>query len=188
MNFAITLVIGLVMVGGAFLLGYLIGRFGEAMVDSSPEAKKVRYRMAIRAKLEQRFEQRCAELENLIDQSSSLGSEFRKRRTSMEQKLGQAKQRAAQPVRLLGDEHTARIRFAAQVVNRQVQRAEQEGAGHASLDASWAFPQAIEVWADNLQDARREVARVYPAPQGYQLLSMHIDLSDAGTDKEAAPV
>jgi hypothetical protein len=188
MNFAVTLVIGLVMVAGAFLLGYFIGRFGEAMVDSSPEAKKVRYRMAVRAKLEQRFEQRCAELESLIEQSSSLGGEFRKRRASAEQKLAQARQRAAQPVRLLGDERTARIRFAAQVVNRQVQRAEQEGAGHASLDASWSYPQAVEIWADNLQDARREVARVYPAPQGYQLLSMHIDLSDAEKDKEVAPL
>jgi hypothetical protein len=88
-------------------------------------------------------------------------------------------------VRVLGDEGRARLRCAAQVVNRQVQRAESDGGGHANLDASWAFPQAIEVWADNLQDARRELLRVYPAPMGYQLISMHIDLSDA--EKGQAP-
>jgi hypothetical protein len=141
--------------------------------------------MAVRANMERRFEQRCAELESLIEQSSTLGGEFRRRRISAEQKLAAARQKASQPLRVLGDEGRARVRFAAQVVNRQVQRAESEGGGHASLDASWAYPQAIEVWADNLQDARRELLRVYPAPMGYQLLGLQLDLSDAA--KESVP-
>jgi hypothetical protein len=179
MHFAMLMLLASGLVGGAFLFGYLVGKFGEAVVETGPEARALRARLAAIAQMGARLEERCGMLEQRFDKGTYGAAELKRKRMALEQRLAIARQRASQPMRSIGPEGRARLKFVAQVINRQVQRAINENQAHASLDSSWGTPQAVEVWADNLQDARTEVQRAFPPHMGFHVMSVHIDLKDA---------
>jgi len=57
--------------------------------------------------------------------------------------------------------------FEVAVYNKEVRRLVGEGRHHRNLSDAWAETHYIDVKADNAQDARMQVARRYPADQGY---------------------
>ncbi|HYE48354.1 MAG TPA: hypothetical protein VEB20_02105 [Azospirillaceae bacterium] len=162
----------------AMVFAYLAGKMGEATIDGREEADFAEKRLPKRALLESRLELRRAELQAEL---TALGTEVqtqRRRRFVLEKDLQDARREAESPIRLVGREGVG-LRFLAWMINRQVQGAQAEGKQHGTLDPDWANPQIVEVWADNLEDARKEVARIYPIPLGFTVLNIRLDAAEA---------
>lgn len=187
MGYAHAVLMGALMGGAAYLFTYLIGRFTENAVLSRPALRQAEAALPLRSMLEAKFDSRRSDRRaNLTEQQSAI-AELRRRRYIQDKLLVDAKREAQAPVRVIGPEGRALLKFRAWVINRQVQAAAAERKRHQTLDMEWAGPQIIEIWADNLSDARRELQRIYPMPLGFSLLNITLDMPpDLTADAAAA--
>lgn len=176
---AIMLAGTLAVVAGVIVLA--LGKLGESAIDRQPELRHAESRLPLGAQLENRFENRESELRSELTVLQNALGELRRRRYALDKELEDARRAAQAAIRVVGREDSGQNRFVAWMVNRQVQTALAEGKAAPGLDPDWAGPQVIEIWADNLADARRDVQRYYPPPLGYVLLS--IQLSNSGVAK-----
>jgi hypothetical protein len=175
---------GLVMGVGVYLFTYLIGHFAESSVLSYPDLRLAEAALPRRSMLEAKFDLRRSDRRARLDALTAEITDLRRRRFLQDKMLVDARREAQAPIRVVGAEGKAFLKFRAWVVNRQVQQAVAERKRHPTLDAEWAQPQIVEVWADSLTDARREMQRVYPVPLGFSVLSIGLD--QAGITPQSA--
>jgi len=166
---------GLVMGLGAYLFTYLLGRFAESSILSRPDLRLAEAALPRRSMLEAKFDLRRSERRARLGELTAEIGDLRRRRFLQDKMLVDARREAQAPIRVVGAEGQAFLKFRAWVVNRQVQQAVAERKRHPTLDSEWAQPQIVEVWADSLTDARREMQRVYPMPVGFSVLSIGLD-------------
>ncbi|WP_119678144.1 hypothetical protein [Indioceanicola profundi] len=178
MGFFDTILLSALFAGAAFLLALLIGRFAEARIAGLPQIKAAEEVIPLRARMEAQFDLRSTGLKQEIARLSSEMTTLRRQRFSLEKMLLDTRREAESPIRVVGREGSTPVCFRAWMINRQVQAAVVDGKQHPSLDKSWASPQVVEVWADNLGEARREVQRIYPPPLGFTILNLRLDSSD----------
>ncbi|WP_029013820.1 hypothetical protein [Niveispirillum irakense] len=170
----------------AYIFAYLVARLMESSVQSRPELRQAEEVLPRRSLLEAKFDNRRSERKARLTQLQSEIAELRRRRFIQDKLLADAKREAQAPVRVIGAEGRALLRFRAWMVNRQVQAAAAERKHHPLLDTEWASPQIVEVWADNLTDAKRELQRFFPMPLGFAVLNINIALSPELVAADAA--
>ena len=170
----------------AYLFAYLVARLMESALQSRPELRQAEEVLPRRSLLEAKFDNRRGERKARLTQLQSEIAELRRRRFIQDKLLADARREAQAPVRVIGAEGRALLRFRAWMVNRQVQAAAAERKYHPLLDMEWASPQIVEVWADNLTDARRELQRFFPMPLGFSVLNINIALPAELLDADAA--
>lgn len=168
--------LGTGLAGGLYLFALLIGKFAESSIENKPDVVAAAAAIPRRAMLENRFEQRKGELGSEIARLNIETATLRRRRFTLDKELADARREAESPVRVVGREGSTPIHFRAWLINRQVQNALSEGKQHPTLDSSWATPQIVEIWADNLDDARRDVQRIFPLPLGFSILNIKLEL------------
>ncbi len=178
------LMMGMVMGLGAYLFTYLMGRYAESSLQSSVDLKRIEEVLPRRSLLEAKFDLRRSDRKSRLTQLQSELADLRRRRFLQEKALVDARREANSPVRIVGPEGQALLKFRAWMVNRQVQQALTDRKRHPTLDMEWANPQVIEIWADNLADAKREAGRIFPMPLGFSLLN--ITLESAAPTADAA--
>ncbi|WP_448206382.1 hypothetical protein [Azospirillum sp. sgz302134] len=156
--------------GMAFGIGKLVVVLGERSIERRYGTGGVREVIARRAKLETGLEarkgQRDAELRKVQDEIRDL----MRRRQALDRQIKDAQQSGDQIVRLVGEEIAGTPCYIAQVVNKYVGSGAQKH--HAFIDASWALPQTMEVWARTMPVARAEIERRYPPAFGYVVLRL----------------
>ncbi|HYC05303.1 MAG TPA: hypothetical protein VED40_18565 [Azospirillaceae bacterium] len=177
------------MLGGllsvlAAVFAWLTGKLGEANMDGRAEADFAKERLPKRALLESRLDLRRAELQAELTRIGGEVAALRRRRFVLEKDLQDARREAESPVRVVGREGYGN-RFQAWMINRQVQAAQSEGKTHGTLDPDWAGPQLVEIWADSMEDARREAARIYPVPLGFTLINIRLHLDEDAAAMQA---
>lgn len=172
MSYVDAILLSALFSASAFLLALLIGKIGETQIEGRPEMKAAELVIPRRAQMETRFDLRSAELTQEIAKLAAEVTGLRRRRFAMERELQDARREADSPVRMIGREGSTPQHFRAWMVNRQVQTAVAESKTHPTLDVGWAVPQIIEVWADNLGEARKELQRIYPPPLGFTILNV----------------
>ncbi|MDZ5647325.1 hypothetical protein [Nitrospirillum sp. BR 11828] len=160
------------------LIIMVIGKLGEAAVERHPEMRRAASRLPLGAQMENRLEGREADVRAELTALQNALGEARRRRYALDKELEDARRSAQAPVRVVGREDAGLNRFVAWMVNRLVQQAQTDARTVIALDPEWAGPQVIEVWSENLSDARRDLLRYFPAPLGYVLLS--IQLANSG--------
>ncbi|MBP7339966.1 hypothetical protein [Niveispirillum sp.] len=178
------LMMGMVMGIGAYLFTYLMGRYAESSIQSGHDLKRIEEVLPRRSLLEAKFDLRRSDRKARLTELQAELSELRRRRFLQEKALVDARREANSPVRIIGPEGQTVAKFRAWMVNRQVQQALTDRKRHPTLDMEWANPQVVEIWADNLADAKREAGRIFPMPLGFSLLN--ITLESAATTTEAA--
>ncbi|WP_044564611.1 hypothetical protein [Azospirillum sp. B4] len=176
---AIMLAGALAVVAGLFVL--ILGKLGEAAVERQADLRQAASRLPLGAQIENRLESREADLRTELAALQAALGEARRRRYALDKELEDARRSAQAPVRVVGREDAGLNRFVAWMVNRLVQQAQTDAKTIVGLDPDWAGPQMIEVWSENLADARRDLLRYFPAPLGYVLLS--IQLANSGAAK-----
>lgn len=191
MSYIEAMLVGLGVAAVIWGAAFLIGKFLEASIDGRPEYKLATESFPKRAMLESRFELRKAERQAEIARLNVEVNTLRRRRFALEKDIQDVKREADAPIRTLGREGGSASKFRAWLVNRQVQGALSEGKPHPTLDSEWASPQIVEIWADNVNEARKEIQRVYPMPLGFSVLNIKLDAVDArpteSADQEAPP-
>jgi hypothetical protein len=165
----------------AGLITLIVGRLGEAAVERQPEVRHAASRLPLGAQIENRLESRESDLRRELAGLQTALGETRRRRYALDKELEDARRSALAPVRVVGREDAGLNRFVAWMINRFVQQAQTDTRNPVALDPEWASPQMIEVWSENLADARRDLQRYFPAPLGYVLLS--IQLANSGAAK-----
>ncbi|MEA1677000.1 hypothetical protein [Nitrospirillum sp. BR 11163] len=183
---AIMLAGTLAVVAGLIIL--VLGKLGEAAVERQPDFRHALGRLPLGAQIENWLEAREAEVRAELTVLQGALGEVRRRRYALDKDLEDARRSAQAPVRVVGREDAGLNRFVAWMVNRLVQQAQGDAKTAVALDPEWAGPQMIEVWSENLADARRDLQRYFPAPLGYVLLSIQLANSgkaDAAAQKES---
>ena len=178
MSYLEAMMLGVALSGAMWLFAYLAGRFVEASIDGKPELKAAEAAIPRRAMLEGRFDLRKTDLQAEIARINVEMGALRRRRFALEKDLVDAKREADAPIRTVGREGSTAIRFRAWLVNRQVQQALSEGKTHPTLDAEWASPQVVEIWSDNINDARRDLQRIFPMPLGFSILNIKLEVPE----------
>ncbi len=187
MSYLQAMMLGVALAGCMWLFAYLAGRFIEAGIDGRPELKAAQEAIPRRAMLESRFDLRKTDLQAEIAKQNVEVTALRRKRFALEKDLADAKRESDAPIRTVGREGSTAIKFRAWVVNRQVQGALSEGKAHPTLDAEWASPQIIEIWAENIDGARKELQRVYPMPLGFSILNIKLDSPEGMAVPSLAP-
>jgi hypothetical protein len=154
----------------------LVGRYIERDLKRRPDVVYAETVFPRRSLLESKLEHRRAQRRAKAAQLQAELTELRRRHFLIEKDVKEAHKESGAPIRVLGPEGRATFKYKAWLVNRQVQQAAQERKRHPALDMEWAAPQIIEIWAESLNDARREVQRAYPMPLGFSLLNITADL------------
>lgn len=185
MGYVQAILMGLMMGGAAYLFTYLLGRFVESTVLSRPELRLAEAALPRRSLLEAKFDLRRSDRRARLAELTAEIADLRRRRFLQDKTLIDARREAQAPIRVVGPEGQSFLKFRAWVVNRQVQQAAAERKRHPTLDAEWAQPQIVEVWADSLTDARKEIQRVYPVPLGFSTLSISLEQA-MGADGQIA--
>jgi len=180
------LLLGLLLSVAAFIFGWLVGKIGESSVEGDPVIQAARARLPKMALVESKLDLRRAELKAEITRTQAVLSTLRRQRFTLEREVMDARREADAPVRVVGREGSTAFHYRAWLVNRQVQAAQAEGKAHPTLDSDWATPQVVEVWADNLTDARRELQRIYPMPLGFSILNIKLEVEEAAAQPQAA--
>jgi hypothetical protein len=164
---------------GAYLFTYLLGRFMESSILSRPDLRRAEEALPRRSLLEAKFDLRRSDRRVRLGELTAEITDLRRRRFLQDKALADARREAQAPIRVVGAEGQAFLKFRAWLVNRQVQQAFTERKRHPTLDGEWAQPQIVEVWADSLTDARKEIQRFYPVPLGFSMLSIALDQAAA---------
>ncbi|MGQ9368100.1 hypothetical protein [Azospirillum sp. ST 5-10] len=169
-TFTTALVMALSFSAVAFGIAKAVVVVGTRRIERRHGLVGIRDTLARRARLEQRLEARRGERTAALKAIDARTQDVLLRRQQLDRRLAEAT-RGGDPVfRLIGEEMVGHSRFHAEVINRYV------GVGASSsvpVDPSWAQPQAVEVWAPGLQEARREVERRYPPSFGYKVVRLH---------------
>ncbi len=185
MGWTQALMMGMMMGFGAYLFTYLMGRYAESSIQSGHDLKRIEEVLPRRSMLEAKFDLRRSDRKTLLTQLQSELAELRRRRFLQEKALVDARREANSPVRIVGPEGQTVVKFRAWMVNRQVQQALTDRKRHPTLDMEWANPQVVEIWADNLSDAKREAGRIYPMPLGYSLLNITLEVKEPAAEAVA---
>lgn len=185
MSYAESILVGCLLGLAGWLFAFFVGKLAEVSIDGRDDLRQAQERIPRLAQMETRFELRRAELQAGIAKATAEVSTLRRQRYMLERELAEAQRETEAPIRIVGREGATPFRFRAWVVNRQVQAAQMEGKLHPSLDIEWATPQVIEAWAENLNDARREIQRLYPLPLGFSILTMRLERPDDEVDVDA---
>lgn len=180
------LLLGVVMGIGAYLFTYLMGRYTESSLLSGIDLKRIEQLLPRRSLLEAKFDLRRSDRKTRLGELQTELAELRRRRFLQEKALADARREANAPIRVVGPEGQTIAKFRAWMVNRQVQQALSDRKRHPTLDMEWANPQVVEVWADSLAEAKREVGRLFPLPLGFALLNITLDSVSAATADAAA--
>lgn len=180
-----TILVSLLFAGAAYVVAFLIGKFSQSSIEGKPELRMAEQAIPRRSLMEQKFEMRTTELTQELGKLSAEVGALRRRRFVLEKELVDARREADSPIRVIGKEGSTPVRFRAWTINRQVQAAIGEGKVHPTLDSDWATPQIVEVWAENLNDARKELQRIYPPPLGFTILNVKLESGeDAPLEEE----
>lgn len=175
MSLTQALMMGTVMGLGAYLFTYLMGRYAESSVQAGHDLKYIESILPRRSLLEAKFDLRLSDRKAQVTQMQAEINELRRRRFLQEKALVDTRREAQSPVRIVGPEGQSLLRFRAWMINRQVQQAQTDRKRHPTLDMEWANPQVVEIWADNLSDAKRDAQRIFPMPLGFTLLNVTLD-------------
>jgi len=184
MSYMNAMLLGALLSGAAWLLCMIIGKLMETSIEGRPEMRAAQQAIPARAKMEGRFESRKLELQQEIARMTAEVANLRRLRFTLEKELQDARREADSPIRVIGKEGQAGVRYRAWLINRQVQQALSENKQHPTLDIGWATPQIVEVWADSLSDARKELGRIYPMPLGFTILNIKLELPAEATAGE----
>ncbi len=179
MGYMHAIMVGAVLGFGAYLFTYLLGRFMESSILSRPDLRRAEEALPRRSLLEAKFDLRRSDRRVRLGELTAEITDLRRRRFLQDKALADARREAQAPIRVVGAEGQAFLKFRAWLVNRQVQQAFTERKRHPTLDGEWAQPQIVEVWADSLTDARKEIQRFYPVPLGFSMLSIALDQAAA---------
>lgn len=156
--------------GVAFGLAKLVVVVGERMIESRHGHVGIRDLLVRRARLEQgleaRRDQRRKEIRAMLDESSEVA----RRRGQLERQVADALRGGERVVHLIGEEVKGTPCFHAQVLNKYVGSAVQHQ--HAFIDAIWAQPQNMEIWAPSLAEARKVIEARYPPAFGYKIITL----------------
>ncbi|MCW2244614.1 hypothetical protein M2352_000205 [Azospirillum fermentarium] len=158
------LLLFLFLSGAGFGLARLVVFLGERSIERRYGVTGVRMLIAERATLEQRMEMRRAGRE---EELSSLDGEIHslvRRKEKLDRRTGEVARYGKSIVRQIGEEVKGCPCYIAHVANKYVGA---DKGPHAMIDSSWAKPQAVEVWAPNVPEARRAIERRYPPTFGY---------------------
>lgn len=175
MSYLGAMMLGTALAGIMWLLAFLVGKFMEASIDGRPELKAATEAIPRRAMMESRFDLRRTDLQAEIAKAQVEVTALRRQRFALEKDLMDARREADSPIRTVGREAPTAMKFRAWLVNRQVQTALSEGKRHPMLDSQWASPQIVEIWSENIAEARKELQRVYPMPLGFTILNVKLD-------------
>ncbi|MFC7334305.1 hypothetical protein [Rhodocista pekingensis] len=186
MTYGNAILVGSLLGVAGWLFAFFLGKLIEVSIDGRDDLKAAQERIPRLAQMEIRFELRRAEVQAGIARVTTEVAGLRRQRYLLERELAEAHREAEAPIRIVGRESAANLRFRAWVVNRQVQASQMEGKPHPTLDAEWATPQVVEVWAETLTEARREIQRLYPLPLGFAILNMRLERPDEGGDPDGA--
>lgn len=158
------LLVALLLSGAGFALARLVVFLGERSIERRYGVTGVRALVAERTTLEQRMEMRRAGREaELSDLDGEIRSIIR-RKEKLDRRIGEVARYGQSIVRQIGEEVKGSPCYIAHVVNKYVGA---DKGPHAMIDSSWAKPQAVEVWAATIPEARRAIERRYPPTFGY---------------------
>lgn len=185
MTYGSALILGGLLALAAWVFAYLVGKIGENVIEGRPEVRWVEQALPRRSLIESKFDIRRSDLRARIAELQAELANLRRKRFTLEKELVDSKKEAESPIRVVGRENSTEYKFRAWVINRQVQQALGEGKSHPTLDVEWATPQVVEIWADNLNDARRDLQRLYPMPLGFSLLNIRLEGGMPGAEAPA---
>ncbi|PWC56137.1 hypothetical protein [Azospirillum sp. TSO22-1] len=170
--------------GVAFGIARLVVVVGERMIEQKHGSLGVRDMLVRRARLEQGLEARREERRKEIKAVHDATSEVARRRGQLERQVADLLRSGERVVHLIGEEVKGLHCFHAQVLNKYVGSAAQTQ--HAFIDARWAQPQDMEIWAPALADARKMIEARYPPAFGYHIVSLfEVGTPAAGEGKAA---
>lgn len=156
--------------GVAFGIAKLVVVLGERMIEQRHGSVGVRDMLVRRARLEQGLETRRTERRKEIRAVQDETSEVLHRRSQLDRQVADVLRGGERVVHLIGEEVKGMHCFHAQVLNKYVGTAAQHQ--HAFIDAIWAQPQDMEIWAPTLADARKVIEARYPPAFGYKIVSL----------------
>jgi hypothetical protein len=157
--------------GVAFGIGKLVVVFGERMIEQRHNSVGIRDMLVRRARLEQGLEARRDIRRKEIKAVHDETSEVARRRGQLERQVSDVLRGGERVVHLIGEEVKGMHCFHAQVLNKYVGSAMQQQQ-HAFIDAIWAQPQDMEIWAPTLADAHKVIEARYPPAFGYKIVSL----------------
>ena len=163
--------------GLGFGIGKLVIVLGERAIERRLGSEGVRDVIARRAKMESLFEARRASRVQELKELDGAVEDVLRRRKAMERQVEASRQSGERLVRLIGEEVHGCPCYVAMIVNKYVGTANPQQSQHALIDASWAQPQTVEVWARSMAEARTEIERRYPPAFGYAVTRMQEFLS-----------
>ena len=154
--------------GVAFGLAKLVVVVGERSIERRHGTVGIRDMLVRRARLEQgleaRRDQRRKEIKAALDETSEVA----RRRAQLERQVADTLRGGERVIHLIGEETKGTPCFQAQVLNKYVGSGVQHQ--HAFIDARWAQPQEMEVWAPSLAEARKVIEARYPPAFGYKIV------------------
>jgi len=148
-------------------------RVMERNIERQGQFKEVVVVIARRARLEMGLDSRRSQL---TSEAKTLEREIRnlvKERQAMEEELRLAAVTREVLMRLVGDEVEGNYAFIAEVVNRAVTPAKANQERRVTqIDASWAVPQLVEIWAPTLSDAKLLLEKRFPPSVGFGVIRL----------------
>lgn len=171
--------------GVAFGVAKLVVMVGERMIEQKHGVLGIRDMLVRRARLEQgldsRRDERRGEIKAVLDQTSEVA----RRRAHLERQIADVLRGGERVVHLIGEEIRGMHCFHAQVLNKYVGSSQMHQQQHAYIDAVWAQPQDMEIWAPTLADARKVIEARYPPAFGYKIVALFEFGVPAGEGKAA---
>jgi hypothetical protein len=163
-----------------FMFGRMIGGIVQRSMEEGANLTNLRDIVTRRAKLERALESRVRTRRAELRQMENRIKELVRQRLDLEAQLREALAIKDLVVRVVGEEIIGRPRYSALVFNKYVASGAISGS-HALIDSSWGIPQAIDVWAPGMGEARAELEKRYPPSFGYVVSRLTV----ASVDREA---
>lgn len=157
--------------GVAFGIARLVVLVGERMIEQKHGVPGIRDMLVRRARLEQGLDSRRDERRAEIKAVQEQTSEVARQRAHLERQIADILRGGDRVIHLIGEEVKGMHCFHAQVLNKYVGSAMMQQQ-HAYIDAIWAQPQDMEVWAPALADAHKMIEARYPPAFGYKIVSL----------------
>ena len=172
----VEIVTDILFAGMAGMTGFFAARLGgeiwSRMILKSEAATRARVKLKRCAPLIPAFEQRRAKLRIALAQSEARRRAVERQIDQFQSKLDELQQRDDEMIRIVGRKRPGCRLFKAVMVNRHVQAAIREGRPHGLLDGSWARAQHVEIWAQNLPEAKASLDSRFPVSLGFTLIEM----------------
>jgi hypothetical protein len=172
----VEIVTDIMFAGLSGTVGFFAARLGgeawSRMILTSAAATRARTKLRRCAPLLPAFEQRRARLRIALAQSEARRRSVERQIDQFQSKLEELQQRDDELIRIVGRKRPGCRLFKAVMVNRHVQAALREGRPHGLLDGSWARAQHVEIWAQNLPEAKASLDSRFPVSLGFILIEM----------------